>query len=661
MTYLIAGMNRFKMAIFQVVTDPIMKIQKGIALLLITLLISHLTYAQTDRQKKMVTSTYSFIKNIEWPEEDTPFKIHIITTDDDLKAEFRTTSASQKISGRPVEVGFTSYVIVPQDADVIFVSNRYNATIPTLLDRIGGTSVLLITDSYDKQRDIMINFLDRSGGLTFEMNRANIINQGLRIKPGMDGLGGSEVDLAKIFKQVRDSVRAMELRAEALKEQFDSLSINTAAATGIFLRQTEEIKDKNKEIQQKELQIILQTNALDSLRREFAESEKRLLELTDTLEKREDDLNVLTEEIDLQKDRVAEGNKTLEEQQNRIAAQNEEIEQREERLGEMSTIVSSQQSALIFLVLFLVVLVVLSFLIFTAYRARKRAAKKLADQKEDLARLLEELQETQSQLVQSEKMASLGVLTAGIAHEINNAINFVYSGIHVLSDKFSEIKPVISRVSELNENEEDIKSTLQNLVKEREKASYDEAQGVIDQMITSIKVGAERTTEIVKGLRIFSRSETERKTKIDINDDIDVALLLLNSRHKDAVKIEKNLDDSIPEIDGYKGQLSQAFLNVINNSIDAVSEKGKEGLVNVSTSLNRGTIEIAVKDNGKGMSEEDQQKIFDPFYTTKKIGAGTGLGLAITYGIVERHGGTIIVNSELGKGAEFIIKLPLAN
>ena len=654
-------MNRFKMAIFQVVTSPIMKIQKGIALLLITLLISPLTYAQTDRQKRMVSSTYSFIKNIEWPEKDTPFKIHIITTDDDLKAEFRTTSASQKFYGRSVEVSFTSYVIVPQDADVIFVTNPYNATIPTLLDRIGGTSMLLITDRYDKQRDIMINFLNSSSGLTFEMNRANIINQGLRIKPGMEGLGGSEVDLAKIFKQVRDSVRAMELRAEALKEQFDSLSINTAAATGIFLRQTEEIKDKNKEIQQKELQIILQTKALDSLRREFNESEKRLLELTSILEEREDDLAVLTEEIELQKDRVAEGNKTLEEQQNRIAAQNEEIEQREERIGEMSTIVSSQKSALIFLILFLVVLVVLSFLIFTAYRARKRAAKKLADQKEDLARLLEELQETQSQLVQSEKMASLGVLTAGIAHEINNAINFVYSGIHVLSDKFSEIKPVISRVSELNENEEDIKSTLQNLVQEREKISYDEAQGVIDQMITSIKVGAERTTEIVKGLRIFSRSETERKTKIDINDDIDVALLLLNSRHKDAVKIEKNLDDSIPEIDGYKGQLSQAFLNIINNSIDAVGDKGKEGLINISTTLSGDSIQIAVKDNGKGMSEDEKQKIFDPFYTTKKIGAGTGLGLAITYGIVERHDGTITVNSELGKGAEFIIKLPLAN
>lgn len=654
-------MNRSKIAIFPTVIVPKMNIHKGIALLLVTLLISQLALAQTDRQRQMVASTYSFIKNIEWTEKDGPFKIHVITTDDGLKAEFRSTSATQKFSGRSVEVSFTSYVIVPQDADVIFVSNRYNATIPTLLDRIGGTSVLLITDRYDKQRDIMINFLDSSSGLTFEMNRANIINQGLRIKPGMEDLGGSEIDLAKIFKQVRDSVRAMELRAEELQEQFDELKINTAAATGIFLRQTDEINDKNREIQQKELQIALQTQALDSLRNEFAESEKRLLELTSTLEEREDDLAILTEEIDLQKDRVAEGNKTLQEQQDRIASQNKEIAQREKRLGEMSTIVNSQQSALIFLVLFLVVLVVLSFLIFTAYRARKRAAKKLADQKEDLARLLEELQETQSQLVQSEKMASLGVLTAGIAHEINNAINFVYSGIHILSDKFSEIRPVISRVTELNENEEDFKSTLQGLVEEREKAGYDEAQEVIDQMISSIKVGAERTTEIVKGLRIFSRSETERKTKIDINDDIDVALLLLNSRHKDALQINKNLADNIPEIDGYKGQLSQAFLNIINNSIDAVSDKGKEGVINVSTSINGKSIEIAVKDNGKGMTEEEQQKIFDPFYTTKKIGAGTGLGLAITYGIVERHEGTISVNSKLGEGAEFIIKLPLPN
>jgi signal transduction histidine kinase len=637
-----------------------MKIRKGIIYLLLTLLVCHFTIAQTDRQKKMVASTYSFMKNIEWPQKNTPFKIHIITTDEGLKNEFRTTSPSQKIANKSVEVTFTSYVMVQQDVDVIFVTNRYNTTIPTLLDRIGGSTVLLITDRYDIQRDVMINFLgESSSDLTFEINRANVTNQGLKIKSGMSDLGGSEVNVAKIFKQVRDSVRAMELRAEALKVQFDSMNMKIAVAGRLVRGQDRLIDERDQEIALKQQEIDKQTDVLDSLRDEFAESEKRLIALTATLDSREEELAVLGEEISLQKENVEEGNKILAEQQERITKQNEAISQREEQLDEMTTVVNSQQSALVFLILFLVVVVVFLFLIFTAYRARKRAAKKLAEQKEDLARLLDELQDTQSQLVQSEKMASLGTLTAGIAHEINNAINFVYSGIHVLSDKFTEIRPVISHVTELKEDDKNLKGSIKDLIKEREEIGYDEAQGVIDQMISSIKVGAERTTEIVKGLRIFSRSETEKKTKIDIHNDLDVALLLLNSRHKDSVKINKHFTDNIPAIQGFKGQLSQAFLNIINNSIDSVSEKGKGGEIDIATSMNGKSVEVAIKDNGLGMTEEDKLKIFDPFFTTKKVGSGTGLGLAITYGIVERHGGTITVNSKVGEGAEFIIKLPL--
>ena len=639
-----------------------MKYSKGIVPFFIALLLHYGATAQSDRQKQMVSNTYAFIENIEWPKKDTPFKIHVITTDNGLKDEFRTTSQTQTLAGREVSVGFTGYVLIPEDVDAIFITNRYNATIPTVLDRIGGKSVLLVTDRYDKQRDVMINFLDKpSGELTFELNRANVTNQGLVVKSGMNALGGSEVDVAKIFKQVRDSVRAMELRADALKVQFDSLNLNVVVARRLFLSQEQIIKTRNEEIEAKQAQIDQQTGILDSLRKEFAESEKRLMDLTETLDSREQELMVLGEEIDTQKETVAEGNRILEEQSQRIAEQNDEIAQREERLDEMSNVVNSQQSALVFLVLFLVVLVVLSFLIFTAYRARKKAAKKLAEQKEDLGRLLNELQETQSQLVQSEKMASLGTLTAGIAHEINNAINFVYSGIHVLSDKFTEIRPVISHVTEIKKDEKDLKKTIDRLVKEREEVGYDEAQGVIDQMISSIKVGAERTTEIVKGLRTFSRSETEKKTKIDIHGDIDVALLLLNSRHKDAISINKKLTDHHMEVDGYKGQLSQAFLNIISNSIDAVAPKGKDGKIDIETSFDGKRAEVKISDNGIGMAEDDMQKIFDPFFTTKKVGAGTGLGLSITYGIVERHGGTIAVNSQLNEGTEFIIKLPIAS
>ncbi len=618
--------------------------------------------AQSDRQKEMVSMTYSFIENIEWPQKDTPFKIHVITTDNDLKQEFRSTSQNKTLAGRNTVVSFTGYVLIPEDVDAIFVTNQYNVTIPTLLDRIGGKNVLLITDRYNKQRDVMINFLDKdSGELTFELNRANVTNQGLTLKAGMNALGGSEVDVAKIFKQVRDSVRAMELRAEELKIQFDSLNLNVAVARRLVRGQGQIIEARDNEIQAKQDQIDKQTGILDSLREEFAESEKRLIDLTTTLDERENELQVLGEEIDEQKENMEEGNRILSKQSKQIAEQNEEIAKREERLDEMSNVVNSQQSALVFLILFLVVLVGFSFLIFTAYRARNKAAKKLAEQKEDLASLLAELQDTQSQLVQSEKMASLGTLTAGIAHEINNAINFVYSGIHVLSDKFTEIRPVISHVTEIKKDDKNMKQAIEKLVKEREEVGYDEAQGIIDQMINSIKVGAERTTEIVKGLRTFSRSETEQKTKIDLHADMDVALLLLNSRHKDAISINKNLSEQHMEIDGYKGQLSQAFLNIISNSIDAVAPKGRDGKIDIETSFDGKRAEVKISDNGIGMSESDMQKIFDPFFTTKKVGAGTGLGLSITYGIIERHGGTIAVNSHLNEGTEFIIKLPIAS
>lgn len=638
-----------------------MKFIRGL-ILLVALGIHCFVDAQGQSNKQLVSSVYAFANHIKFPPRSSPFKLHVITTDESLKKEFESYSQTQKINERGVQISSSNYVLVPKEVDIIFVSNPYNATISSLLDKISGSPILLVTDRYEKQRDVMINFLDgRYGVGDFEINRANITNQGLSIKPEMNTLGGSEIDIAKIFKQVRDSIRSMEQKANALKEQFDTLNMNVAIAQKISRQQQLLMLQKDQEIATKEQRIVHQGETLDSLSTEFSLSQGRLNDLLGVLESREEELKVLSGNIAEQQQHMDEGSKILEEQEKRISEQNKEIAQREKRLDEMSTVVDSQQSALIFLVLFLLAMVGLSILIFSAYRSRKRVAKTLAEQKEHLGELVHELQDTQSQLVQSEKMASLGVLTAGIAHEINNAINFVYSGIHVLNGKFLEIKPVIAHITSLDEDEKKVKKSVKALIEKKEEVGYDEAQGIIEQMIKSITVGAERTIEIVKGLRTFSRAETEKKTKIDINNDIDVALLLLKSRHKDVVKVKKSLAENVPEVDGYKGQLSQAFLNIISNSIDAVAEKGEDGEVSVETLVNGDHVEVRVKDDGVGIPEPNKQKIFDPFFTTKKIGEGTGLGLSITYGIVERHGGTIDVESVLGQGTEFIIKLPLTS
>ncbi len=248
-----------------------------------------------------------------------------------------------------------------------------------------------------------------------------------------------------------------------------------------------------------------------------------------------------------------------------------------------------------------------------------------------------QLKEAQSQIVQSEKMASLGQLTAGVAHEINNPINFVLSNVNPLT--------------------RDIDDMIEFINQEPSKVSEDLKYSITEsrQLLEGITDGAKRIAEIVSGLRSFSRlSETEKK-KVNLNDGINSCLLLVGNHLKEKnIEVELALGN-IPELACYPGELNQAFLNLINNAFDAIDEKGK---INISTSAENNQIKIMVKDNGRGMNAAIQQKIFDPFFTTKDVGKGTGLGLSVAFGIIKNHGGNIEVISEQNMGSEFIVKLP---
>ena len=248
-----------------------------------------------------------------------------------------------------------------------------------------------------------------------------------------------------------------------------------------------------------------------------------------------------------------------------------------------------------------------------------------------------QLKEAQSQIVQSEKMASLGQLTAGVAHEINNPINFVLSNINPLSRDIDDM------IEFINADPAKVSDDLKYSITESK------------QLLEGITDGAKRIAEIVSGLRSFSRlSETEKK-KVNLNDGINSCLLLIRNHLKEKnIEVELALGN-IPELACYPGELNQVFLNLINNAFDSITKKGK---ITITTATENNLIKIAVKDNGNGMTNEIQQKIFDPFFTTKDVGKGTGLGLSVAFGIIKNHDGSIEVNSKQNMGSEFIIKLP---
>ena len=274
-------------------------------------------------------------------------------------------------------------------------------------------------------------------------------------------------------------------------------------------------------------------------------------------------------------------------------------------------------------------------------------------QKEELGAALEHLRQSQYQLIQSEKMASLGQLVAGIAHEINNPVNFISAGVESLNANLAEIGQVLDIYHKITPK--NVESKLKEIEALKEKIEYKEAIREIDKLISSIKNGTKRTTEIVKGLRTFSRMGEDIIKTADIHEGLDSTLILLHNRYKDRIEIIRNYGN-IPQIECYPGQLNQVFMNILSNAIDAIDTTGK---ITITTTNIDGMVRISIKDTGRGIPEHLKERIFEPFYTTKEVGRGTGLGLSISHGIVEKHKGSIDVESEAGKGSEFVVLLPV--
>ena len=295
--------------------------------------------------------------------------------------------------------------------------------------------------------------------------------------------------------------------------------------------------------------------------------------------------------------------------------------------------------------------------LFLAEKKIKETLKNEQKSREDLNMAIESLKGAQSQLVHSEKMASLGQLTAGIAHEINNPINFISSGMVSIKMSIESLREIAEEYARLDDGA-DLEDVLDVIKELKEDHEYDEMMDELDELIKDVNYGVTRTIEIVKGLRVFSRLDEEEIKSANVNENIDATLTLLRNKTKNKVKVSKFYDEKMQDIECYPGQLNQVFMNILNNGVQAMPEDKKDAEITITTEESGDNILVKIKDNGTGIPDELKNRIWEPFFTTKPVGEGTGLGMSITYGIIEKHNGKVDLVSELGKGTEFTITLP---
>ena len=571
-------------------------------------------------KKEEITSAYifNFSKNIEWQKEDQipEFRFLIISDDSAINHEMLNLAASQKMKGKPIRVIISESVKIPKDIQLIFITHGMKDLTQPVFQRIEGQNTLLITEGFDDKRNIMINLIGtKDNTIKFEINKANILNQGLKVLPDMVLLGGTEIDVAKLYKESQDTLRTKESMIAALQKRLDSLNVQIEFTY-------KEIRKQNLLIAQQNQDITEQRNQLEKQRSQLERQRDTLSQQTNSLHKSQQMLKQQEGILEQQQREVENGKAILSDQKAKIANQNASIRNQMKVLEEQDIVISTQKSIQHFLILIIILVLGLSYTIYRGYKSKQLSNRQLKEQGIQIKRLNQDLLERATALETANK--EMEAFSYSVSHDLRAPLRSI--------DGFSQaiIEDYTNKIDERGKDYlRRVRSAAQRMAQ------------LIDDMLNLSRVT--RNEMVLQEVDLSATAEDLAEKLRELNPDRQVEFVI-----QPGIRVK-----------GDEHLLRIALENLFNNAWKYTSKHPMARIEFGSRIIERKRV-CFVKDDGAGFDMKYAQRLFGAFqrmHTSEEF-PGTGIGLATVQRIINRHGGRIWAESEVENGATFYFSIP---
>jgi signal transduction histidine kinase len=604
------------------------------------------TFAQQlDSEKIKAAYIYNFIKEVKWQNANERKQFIIGVYGDDAFAELLNKTLSNRvINNNIIEVIIIKKILDGRKTDLLFSASSRNTEIADIASTLRSSNTLLITDNCLDKHNVMINLVNNTenSAIRFEVNKSNIIFEELDISDQLLLLGGTELDVAKLYREKELALQAIRTREITLnkkltaqqnqisstRKKLKSLNENLILREKVASERALELKVLKRDIELQKRSIKTKELQLEQVANQLTSARNNLLHEQSSVREKAQENTEMAEKVS--------ANKTiLQQQQAQISNQGIQLNQKNEALEEREERIDKQRFYLILMAVFITLLVLISGLVVLLFVKNKQTTIKLSH-------TLENLQNMQDQLIQSEKMASLGTLTAGVAHEINTPL-----GIAVTSTSSA-----LESTQKIRENFEKSKLTR------NEMKSYFDGMEIASNLNTN---ALERVIELLNNFKQVAADQmVGEEREIDLVNYIEEVMSTLSAEMKRFRVNYQYSGEGEFIITTIPGALAQVLTNLVTNALKHAFENKPSGNIVIELSKTEdGKAVIVFKDDGNGMTEHVLENIFEPFFTTKRNSGGTGLGMNIVYNIIsQKLQGSIKIESEPEQGSNFYITLP---